>query len=527
MILTNDIWNRFGGMAVGVLFCITAGCVSSELTEAERTLEASAVVPEFPETFGPAERPAVEFDHGKHTAALEEEGCKTCHRKDDKGKQLSSFWDTAKATDRESLQNAYHDTCIGCHTERSEEKKKTGPLTCAECHAEKSEPVSLRTLVAFDYSLHQRHVTTMEKKCETCHHVYNKETQQLEYKKEAEDACRDCHGAVDDGKTLSLKNAVHRDCVGCHLDRKEKKLESGPIGCIGCHDADVVDGYEKLPEEAIERLKRKQPDQVWVISPDAKSKAVAFNHQAHEPAAMFCTSCHHKTPKPCKECHSLTGKEDGDFITMATAYHRPTSEHSCVGCHEKQTQTADCAGCHYALTKIPGERSCEVCHNGPVEINKDKDASAEAAGGGSDQEMLAALLAEKPELAPLPAISDKEFPEKVTIKVLADAYGPSEMPHSKIVAALDKKVRENKLAMRFHRQTETLCAGCHHHSPVGARPVPCRACHEAQADNQADKPGLRAAYHRQCMGCHQQMDLKKKTLGCTDCHEKATGEVSP
>ena len=325
MILTNKKLSCFGSLAIGVLFCLTTGCDTNEHAEAERSLEASAIVLEFPGTFGAKERPPVEFDHGKHTAALEDQGCKACHVKNDKGKQLSSFCTTAEAENRESLQNTYHDKCVGCHTDRSEAGQKTGPLTCGECHADKVEPVPSRSLVAFDYSLHQRHVTAMEKKCETCHHVYNELTKKLEYKKEAEDACRDCHGDVDDGNTLSLKNAVHRDCVGCHLDRNEQKLKSGPIGCIGCHDADVVDGYETLPKEAMERLMRKQPDKVWVTYPEAKSRAVAFDHQAHEPAAMFCTTCHHKTPKPCKECHTLSGKKEGDFVTMATAYHLPLS----------------------------------------------------------------------------------------------------------------------------------------------------------------------------------------------------------
>ena len=55
---------------------------------------------------------------------------------------------------------------------------------------------------------------------------------------------------------------------------------------------------------------------------------------------------------------------------------------------------------------------------------------------------------------------------------------------------------------------------------MGERPPTCRSCHSREADPVDDKPGLKAAYHRQCMGCHEQMDLK---VGCEDCHK----EVSP
>jgi hypothetical protein len=61
-----------------------------------------------------------------------------------------------------------------------------------------------------------------------------------------------------------------------------------------------------------------------------------------------------------------------------------------------------------------------------------------------------------------------------------------------------------------------MCVGCHHHSPAGARPPPCRSCHSQAADATRDRPGLKAAYHRQCLGCHIDMGVSKQ--GCTDCH---------
>jgi hypothetical protein len=123
-------------------------------------------------------------------------------------------------------------------------------------------------------------------------------------------------------------------------------------------------------------------------------------------------------------------------------------------------------------------------------------------------------------LPALPAPSEA-FPEKVVISSLLGEYGPSTLPHKKIVVALDAAVRRSRLATAFHGNTGVLCAGCHHRSPVGERPPPCRSCHGASAVPASDRPGLQAAYHRQCMGCHAAMGLKQ---GCTDCHAKREGQ---
>ena len=188
------------------------------------------------------------------------------------------------------------------------------------------------------------------------------------------------------------------------------------------------------------------------------------------------------------------------------AYHRAESQHSCVGCHQQQVQTKDCGGCHDRLATPPAESSCLLCHSGPPAATLPLPAFA-----------LPAVL-----LAPLPTASD-DFPETVLIDGLADQYGPSSFPHKKIVEHLARVVGKNKLATRFHGTTDTLCAGCHHESPVGTRPPPCRSCHDESADPTSDRPGLKAAYHRQCLGCHQQMAIEPQ--GCSEgCHEQAKEE---
>jgi hypothetical protein len=101
-----------------------------------------------------------------------------------------------------------------------------------------------------------------------------------------------------------------------------------------------------------------------------------------------------------------------------------------------------------------------------------------------------------------------------------DAYGPSNLPHLKIIRRFDDGIRSSSLARRFHGTTEAMCAGCHHHSPIGQRPPPCGSCHGNADAAATDRPSLKVAYHRQCVSCHQRLDLK---VGCTDCHAAKEG----
>jgi hypothetical protein len=482
----------------------TAGFASAA-EQPSRQVAPAKVTMQFPTAFGAMERPPVEFDHKAHTDALEVEGCETCHRIDEKGVLIPRLASGLEIDNRDDLIDAFHDSCMGCHRERSDEKLAAGPLTCGECHVRRSPGQSTRAAMAFDYSLHGRHAKAFEDKCENCHHVYDELAEELRYEKGKEEGCRSCHGEVDEGRKLSLANASHRACVSCHLRRIRLELESGPTLCVGCHELEQRDAIERLEE--VPRLVRGQPDTVWIHSADAKSATVAFDHLGHEPVADSCSTCHHQTLKPCDQCHSLQGSPEGSGVTMAQAYHLSTSEHSCVGCHAEQTAGKECAGCHHSMSQLPAESTCMHCHNGPPP--------------GSEALQIAPVMAEV-QLDALPVVSDA-FPEEVVIDGLVDQYEASKLPHAKIVATLDEYVRSSKLAGRFHGDTETLCSGCHHHSPVGTRPPPCRACHAAEADPTRDRPGLKVAYHRQCVGCHKAMGLPQQ--GCADCHAQRSEEV--
>ncbi len=513
----------------GLLLLIILGCEDAH-PEVERMVTASTIALILPEDFGELQRPQVEFNHGKHVEALENEDCRACHLIDDQGKLIPKLNRKDDGGDRDALVNAYHDKCIGCHKERAGAGQKTGPVVCGECHTIRPQSVSVRREMTFDYSLHFRHVRATDEKCEKCHHVYNEKQKKLEYKKGEEDACGDCHGPKDEGKKLSLKNASHASCIDCHLKLTKKNEKAGPIKCSQCHDSESQAGFEKVAAAEIPRLMRGQKDKLWITASDAKSEAVPFDHKLHETKATFCTTCHHKTPKPCKECHTLTGKKEGKGVTMEKAYHLASSEHSCVGCHKTETAKKECAGCHHmpGMNAPPGKRACVICHSGPPAQAQVADATSPQGevDAGQASEPAGSVIETMPEteLAALPPTSD-DFPDRVIIDTLVEKYKPSNMPHREMVAALDKAVRNSKLAQRFHGRYEILCTGCHHHQPIAARPRPCKACHGDEAEVTKDKPELKAAYHRQCITCHQVMKIEKG-LGCTDCHEKAAEEVS-
>ena len=105
---------------------------------------------------------------------------------------------------------------------------------------------------------------------------------------------------------------------------------------------------------------------------------------------------------------------------------------------------------------------------------------------------------------------------------MSNQYGPVKMPHRKIVQNLFGNINDNKLVRYFHRDKNTLCKGCHHHSPAAKKPPICASCHGRPFDERDPfKPGIKAAYHRQCMECHGAMGIEKPVAtNCASCHQK-------
>jgi hypothetical protein len=475
------------------------------------------------QAFGRLERPPVVYRHDRHTEVLgqKRKDCTVCHLKDEKG-VMSLKFQRLQDADRDTVMNVYHDNCISCHVQTMTEGEKAGPVTCGECHVKTPAVMSSWTPIGMDKSLHFRHSSKLDKKCELCHHEYNPETKQLFYAKGQEGSCRYCHKEQTEENRISMREAAHQDCVACHRETKAQnaQAEVGPIFCAGCHDPQEQLAIAKVENPA--RMERNQPNVIFVkttpksaAQPDeaVRAKAVPFNHKAHEQYNDTCRVCHHASMSACVECHTVLGSKDGDFVKLEDAMHRFSADASCLGCHTQRQADKACAGCHAFIRKglKQDPQSCLTCH-------EEGAPSAADLKGTPDEQMLAAMLLEArtPVRGTYPI---EDIPEKVVIKKLADQYEAVEMPHRKIVQALVKGIAEDNLAAYYHRDPGTVCQGCHHNQPVSKKPSQCASCHGKpfEAGN-LFQPGLLGAYHIQCMGCHQEMGIVKPA-GCTECHK--------
>jgi hypothetical protein len=364
-------------------------------------------------------------------------------------------------------------------------------------------------------------VKALDKKCELCHHEYDKKAQKLVYVKGHEGTCRYCHKEKTEENRISMRLASHEQCVNCHLSRKSQKLSAGPVQCGGCHDP----AKQKLikPVADLPRMEMKQPDALFVSTGTKPGDErvhmapVPFDHKDHEGYTHTCRVCHHASLSSCSQCHTLDGKKDGDWVKLAQAMHQKGDMSSCVGCHTDKETAKSCAGCHSQMspTRKMSDATCRVCHV----AGKDPNMVIPADTKQADQ-LAAQMLADRTPTKE--TIAEKDIPETVTIKSLSNKYKPAEMPHRKIVLALMAGVKDSKLAAYFHTNPATLCQGCHHNSPPSKKPPLCSSCHGKPFDKQNPyRPGLMAAYHQQCMGCHKAMGIQKPaSRDCTACHKK-------
>ena len=547
-----------------VIICFGAGLLlsfgidgfCSEEGEQEKLVE-SPIFISVPEMFETLERPPVLFLHNKHAVALEEEGCETCHPKDENNKLVFTFPKVKDEKSRKRLINSYHDACINCHKERFEEGRKAGAVTCGGCHVigddyhtieylpilpEYYEPIrdtyhknciachrdpaksaedakgldwksfyikETRQMkiewpkVDFDYYLHNKHDVALEKKCELCHYL-SPETEKKLAMEGNESNCQDWLSQEDENNRLTEQKSAHARCIGCHLERKQENINTGPLYCNECHS-----GMERTIEELAD-IPRQECDQEAVIliqiEEDARMKGVPFNHKSHQASVRSCQSCHHNTLNACATCHTLNGSEDGGNITLAEAYHDASSKWSCIGCHEAEKRKPQCAGCHHLMKGGLLESSCSKCHSGSL---NDLDNGTK--------------LGKPDNLYP------EDLKKEMSISLIENEYGPSKFPHDNIVKKLTAISDNSSLAKYFHVNNTSICSGCHHYGPVDAKKkVPlCSTCHTARKEPRKNMPTLLGAYHQQCLGCHKQMQGTEEEMpqDCTGCHEEKNQEL--
>ena len=478
------------------------------------------------EIFGKLERPQVVFDHGRHADAFKKEGCNTCHPLAPEGNHLFDFPFRAVSKTAKEIEDLYHEKCINCHKKIIKEKKKSLPVRCGDCHVKRFESLTIKyPVVEFDFSYHGKHLKKLKEEkikdgCGVCHHTYDlreeDESLRLVYEEGTEEACSYCHdlshqrgpelAAITKAaakKGLSMQKVLHQQCVNCHLSHIRAGEKAGPVECMKCHTGK----YRTIAQLAnVPRPDRDQPKKPFISIEDGKMKGVFFDHTFHEKNSKTCRSCHHETLQACRKCHGLVGSAEGKQINLANAYHDPSTDIGCTGCHKKKKSNRKCAGCHYHLVdmdiqaKGPKKEICTVCHSGK------KDGSAPI------------------QPISLSELDTRKVPEKVTIKILEQQYEPSTFPHLKIIRKLIGVSNESKMGTSFHRNIQTICRGCHHQSIAEAEgkkdePPYCRNCHSITFDaKNMNRPRLLAIYHRQCMGCHERMGIKEK--GCTDCHKE-------
>ena len=75
---------------------------------------------------------------------------------------------------------------------------------------------------------HKKHSETLKIDCLKCHHTWKQG--ETSGKK-----CMDCHKASVEGKALSVKDAFHNTCKGCHDEAKKANKPAGPTMCTQCH----------------------------------------------------------------------------------------------------------------------------------------------------------------------------------------------------------------------------------------------------------------------------------------------------
>ncbi|VEN73398.1 High-molecular-weight cytochrome c [Candidatus Desulfarcum epimagneticum] len=480
------------------------------------------------DVFGPPERPRVMFPHDAHVRALEKKGgdCSACHMSE--GGKFSIHFKRTADLDKKALVEIYHRECALCHRQTAVTREKTGPTTCGGCHDAKKTAPSFENPVEFDKRIHFRHTSSLEKDsdptCGRCHHEYDEKKKALFYARGKEGSCRYCHKEKREDNRSSMREAAHVSCVGCHAQTLSQKKKTGPVLCGQCHSAEWAEQVSR--PSLVTRMKMKQPDAVFIkktaegqkLAKTPRMGRVPFDHENHEAYNDTCRVCHHASLDSCVECHSLKGSEKGRGVRLEQAMHRTGAAQSCVGCHEAVKHTKDCGGCHWEIPSSPQENpdSCKACHMEPV---------AESGAGGKAGELKgvsARKVLDQVKREGHHEFKKDEIPEKVRIDSMSDEYEPVDMPHGKIILKLSENIKNNKLALYFHRDKTTLCQGCHHNSPPSQKPPGCAECHGKPFDEKdISKPGLKAAYHMQCMECHRIMDIQKPaSTDCLGCHDE-------
>jgi len=144
----EGLWRKMGMKTIGCkALMITVAAFLILIWTPHLSAQPDKIVLDNSKVLAIKTRPAVTFPHNRHAEAGF--SCKDCHHlyKDGKnvldegtleeGKEAIRCSACHHSNSRLSLEQAFHDQCIGCHRKALRENKKTGPHFCGGCHVKK------------------------------------------------------------------------------------------------------------------------------------------------------------------------------------------------------------------------------------------------------------------------------------------------------------------------------------------------------------------------------------------------------
>ena len=116
----------------------------------------------------------------------------------------------------------------------------TFSLMCV-CPVDNGECSNGREQVAFPHDMHMDSYD-----CETCHHAYDKNKENVLdvdelYSENPDIMCASCH---DSNNKINTQEAFHRQCIGCHNEESALGQAVVPTMCNECHSSESLASKE-------------------------------------------------------------------------------------------------------------------------------------------------------------------------------------------------------------------------------------------------------------------------------------------
>ncbi len=328
--------------------------------------------------------------------------------------------------------------------------------------------------------------------CGQCHDSHQARGKGL-LKPTVSEACRSCHGAVAQGKTVHA--AVEDGCTACHRPHRPGDRARAQASCSRCHDLakdaelGALHGSLSIPSEKCGGCH----------PPHAADQDRLLRAPLHAPLPQGkCSACHGggaersvavvEPAARCRMCHPF----EGELKAQGAKLHDPVAEGECLTCHDPHLKW------RAALLKAPEADLCRDCHDVPA--GKDGLVLHEAAEtcsachqahGGSGQRFLS---------APPPALC---------LECHDDPRGTGG---------------------EVHPAVDEGCLTCHD-PHAGRKPGLLRgatlnaSCTECHDDPTAGKPVVHKAVDRGCASCHAphastnpKLLLRVGNALCNSCH---------